>query len=143
MPTTANTLLVLAAGCDGAAAVLHCAIVANGPVWYRFFGASPKLVAAADAGHYAPTLVTMGIAAILAIWTAYALAGSGVISPLPLTKAALIAISAIYIARGIVGFALIGTVRHVSPSFIIVSSMICLAIGALHALGLAQRWQEI
>lgn len=48
-----------------------------------------------------PAIVTLAIAAGLAGWAAYALAGAGVLPALPWQKAALVAITAIYLLRGV------------------------------------------
>jgi hypothetical protein len=86
MPTTYNIALVIAACLSGVAAMLHVGIVVRGPQWYRFFGAGERMASAAAAGRWYPAVVTLGIAAVLALWSAYALAGAGVIQALPLLK---------------------------------------------------------
>jgi len=51
--------------------------------------------------HRGPALLTACIALTLLAWSAYALSGAGVIGALPMRKAALTAITGIYLARGL------------------------------------------
>ena len=77
--------------------------IAGGPDWYRFLGAGERHGAAGRGGlDPRPTLIALGIAAVLAIWSAYALAGAGLIPRLPLMRTALVAITAVYLLRGLV-----------------------------------------
>jgi hypothetical protein len=55
----------------------------------------------AQQGSPVPALITIGIALVLAIWAAYAFAGAGLMRTLPLMRTALVAISAIYLLRGV------------------------------------------
>ncbi|MEO7410659.1 MAG: hypothetical protein ABIU10_04990, partial [Sphingomicrobium sp.] len=95
-----NFWLVLGGGMSFAASIVHVACIFGGPDWYRFFGAGEPIARAAERGSWVPAIVTLGIASILAIWAAYAFAGAGLIPRLPLMRSALVAISAIYLARG-------------------------------------------
>ena len=83
------------------AALLHVAIIFGGPDWYRFFGAGEGMARAAERGSAQPAIITLGIAAVLAVWSAYGFSGAGVIRRLPLLRTALVAISAVYLARGL------------------------------------------
>ena len=96
---------------------------------------------AAEAGRLRPTLVTLAIAAILFIWSAYALSGAGVVGPLPLTRLALTAICAIYLARAIAFPLLKATFPENSNTFWRVSSGICAVIGLVHSYGTFFLWQ--
>lgn len=121
-----------------AAALLHLAVIVGGPDWYRFFGAGERLARLAEAGSLRPALITAAIASILALWAAYAWAGAGLIPPLPLMRPALVAITAIYLLRGLVPVpALILKPGMVTP-FLVWSSLIVLAYGLVHAIGLSQ-----
>lgn len=55
---------------------------------------------AVDIGGWNPATVSLGIAVLLALWGAYALAALGKLPPLPFMRPALFAIAAIYLARG-------------------------------------------
>lgn len=135
-----NTALLLAAGLSLLASIMHVGVILVGPSWYRLFGAGERFVRAAQAGRWYPAVVTAGIALVLATWGLYALSGAGVVDPLPLLRPALIAITVIYLLRGVLGpFALTGTGR--SGRFIVVSSAICLLYGLVHLVGLIQVWQ--
>jgi hypothetical protein len=93
MQTDVNVPLAVGALLSAIAALLHLGIIAGGPAWYRFFGAGERFARAAAQRRWYPTLVTLGIAAVLAAWSAYALAGAGLIGTLPLLKAALAGIT--------------------------------------------------
>ena len=123
------------------AAVLHLACIVGGPDWYRFFGAGEPIARAAERGSWGPPLMTFGIASILAIWAAYAFAGAGVIPRLPLMRTALVAISTVYLARGLVIFypPLLGR-SDLSAGFMLWSSLIVLAIGIAYAVGTSRAW---
>lgn len=85
-------------------------------------------------------MVTTAIAAVLGVWSAYALAGAGAIDPLPLAKPVLIGITAIYILRGVAfAPAVLHAGGHITP-FVLWSSAICLGFGVVHLVGLVQRW---
>ena len=94
-----------------------------------------------ERGDAFPVIVTLGIALILAGWATYAASGAGLIARLPLLRPVLIAITAVYLARGLVLF-WPGLLRRpdLSPAFITWSSLIVLAIGAVHAIGLWRAW---
>ena len=81
---TRSNRWLIAAGCMSlAASILHLGCIAGGPDWYRFFGAGEPIARAAERGSWIPAAMTAGIAAILALWAAYAFAGAGLIRRLP------------------------------------------------------------
>jgi hypothetical protein len=138
-----NLPLIIAACLSALASLLHVCIVVGGPPWYRFFGAGERMASAAAAGRAYPTVITLGIALVLGIWAAYALAGAGVISPLPLLKVALSIITAIYLLRGIAIFPLLAFALPKETPFLLWSSLICIAFGAVHLLGVTQVWAAL
>ena len=69
--------LVLGGSLSALAAILHIAVIAGGPAWYRFFGAGEGMATAAERGSPTPALVTLAIAAILMVWALYAFSGAG------------------------------------------------------------------
>lgn len=142
MAPDVNRMLVLAAALSALAALLHVAVIAGGPDWYRFFGAGERMARLAEARSVVPAVVTLGIALILAAWSVYAASAAGLLRPLPLTAAALVAITAVYVLRGLalVPVALMPALR---TSFNLWSSAICLAIGLVHAVGLWQVWKRL
>jgi hypothetical protein len=132
-----NHWLIAAGLLDAAAALLHLGCIAGGPAWYRFFGAGEAMVAMAERGMVRPTLITLAIAAVLASWGAYAFSGAGLLPPLPLLRPALLAITAIFLARAAALPLLFRVMPDRSPTFLWISSAIVLAIGVVHAIGLA------
>jgi hypothetical protein len=143
MQTDVNVPLAVGALLSAIAALLHLGIIAGGPAWYRFFGAGERFAHAAAQRRWYPTLVTLGIAAVLAAWSAYALAGAGLIGTLPLLKAALAGITAVYLVRGIVYAPLVLAKGGRITPFVVWSSLICFAYGLVHLLGLVQRWPAL
>jgi hypothetical protein len=132
--------LVMGGALSAVAAIAHLVCIAGGARAYRLMGASPRMVRAAEAGKLQPTLVTLAIAAVLGVWAAYAWAGAGVIDHLPLTKLALVAITAVYLGRA-VAFPLLKPLFPAnSQVFWWVSSGICLVMGLLHLLGVIALW---
>lgn len=139
-----NPFLVAAGVMSAAAALMHVATIAGGPRWYRFFGAGEGIARAAERGDWMPAILTMIIAGILALWAAYAFSGAGLIGTLPLLRIGLVAISAIYLARGLVLFYPPALGRSdLSPAFLFWSSLIVLVIGLTYAVGTWQAWPTL
>ena len=90
-----------------------------------------------------PTLLTLGIAVILAIWAAYAFSGAGLLPRLPLLRTGLVVISAIYLLRGLVLIpALVINGADVMP-FILWSSLIVLIYGIAYGVGTWTAWPNL
>jgi len=141
--THANLPLAAGALLSAIAALLHLGIIAGGPAWYRFFGAGERFAVAAGQGKWTPALVTLGIATVLFAWAAYALAGAGVIAAPPLLKAGLVAITAVYLVRGVAYAPLVLAHGGRITPFVVWSSAICFAYGVVHLVGLVQRWRVL
>ena len=136
--------LVAAGSLSLGASLLHLSALVGGPRWYRFFGAGERVAHEAERHLPWPALMTTGIAAMLALWAAYAFSGAGLIRPLPLLRLGLVAITAIYLARGLVLFFPAALRRpDLSPAFLFWSSLIVLVIGVIHAIGLARAWTDL
>ena len=136
-----NPWLILGGALSLAAALLHLAVILGGPDWYRFFGAGEGMARADERGSWTPALMTLGIAAVLTVWAAYAFAGAGLIRKLPLIRTALVAISAIYLVRGL--FILDPALFRrpdLTSSFMFWSSLIVLVYGLAYAVGTWQAW---
>ncbi|MFC0253469.1 hypothetical protein [Massilia consociata] len=143
MPKHVNMFLAAGALLSASAAVLHLLMIVGGPDWYRFFGAGERFARAAAQGDYYPALVTTGIAAVLGVWSVYALAGAGAIHRLPLLRPVLIVITTIYVVRGLAfAPAVLALGGQVTP-FVLWSSAICLGFGIVHLVGLIQRWPAL
>ena len=131
------------AGCASAlAALAHVACVLIGAPAYRAMGAGERMARAAEAGLLQPTVLTLGIAGMLGIWALYAFSAAGLLPRLPLMRWALVLISTVYLARAFAFPLLMASFPENSLRFWLVSSSICLAIGALHAWGTWSRWAE-
>jgi putative oxidoreductase len=145
---TGDRLLVLGGSLSGVAALLHLGIILGGPDWYRFFGAGERMARLAANGSIYPTLVTVCIAAGLAIWALYAFSGAGVIRRLPFLHVVLMLVATVYLARGILGIPAVmlmddpyANELRAKMTFLVVSSAICIVLGLCYAAGAAQIWK--
>lgn len=146
MSAPPNPWLLLGALLSVLAALLHLAIIVKGGPWYRFFGAGEKMARMAESGHWYPAVLTAGIAVVLGIWSAYAMAGAGwMVDParLPLLKFGLSAITAVYLLRGLAVVPLWWWAPTQATPFWWWSSAICLAYGLVHLLGVSQVWERL
>jgi hypothetical protein len=135
---------LVAAGLGSAAAsVLHLACIAGGPDWYRWLGAGEKMGRAAERGSWYPPLVACAIAAVLAVWSAYAFSAAGLMVRLPLARTALVLISAVLIARAALFFVRTSWRPDLSLGFMAWSSAIVLALGLVFAIGAWQAWSAL
>ena len=134
-----NPWLIAGGWLSLAAAALHIACIVGGGDWYRFFRAGEAMALAAERGEWTPHLLTLGIAAILAVWAAYAFAGAGRFARLPLMRTALVAITAIYLLRGLAIVPVLLQAPARTP-FNIWSSLIVLGYGIVHAIGTQRAW---
>jgi len=133
--------LLAGGGLSLIASLMHFACIAGGPSWYRFMGAGDRMARAAERGEARPALITAGIAAMLAVWAAYAFSAGGLIGRLPLLRTALVIITAIYLLRGMVLFVPSALRRpDLSTGFLVWSSLIVLAMGLIHAIGTWRAW---
>lgn len=139
----ANPWLIAAAWGSVAASVLHIACIIGGPDWYRFFGAGEEIAQAAERGLWFPTIVTLGIATVLSVWALFAFSAAGVILRLPLTRTALVAISAVLMLRALAGLFGAFWRPDLSGNFMLISSLIVLALGLCFAIGTWQSWSVI
>lgn len=122
---------------------MHIAIIIGGPDWYRFFGAGEAMAQAAEQGRLMPTLVTLGIAAMLTVWAAYAFSGAGLIPRLPLLRTALVIISGIFLLRALAVVPALLTSTEQSTTFWLWSSGIVLIYGLTYAVGTWRAWPEL
>lgn len=137
----ANRWLLMAAALSLIGALLHLACIAGGPDWYRALGAGEGLARAVERGHLRPHVMTAGIAAVLLAWVAFALSAAAMLPPLPLTRIALVAITLVLLARGLLIF-VPGLWRpDLGFSFKFWSSLYVLAMAASFGIGAAQRWR--
>ncbi|HWW11975.1 MAG TPA: hypothetical protein VN018_05620 [Brevundimonas sp.] len=140
---TPNPALITGGVLSAGACLLHLAAIVGGPSWYRTLGAGERMARQVEQGSWTPHLITVGIAGLLAVWAAYAFSGAGLIPRLPLLRTALVLITAVYLLRGLVlvpAFAL--NPGGVTP-FVLWSSLIVLAYGIVHAVGVWTAWPTL
>lgn len=135
--------LTAAAMLSAAGAALHLAVIVGGPDWYRFFGAGEEMARMAERGSPRPALITLAIAAVLALWSAYALAGAGRIRRLPLMRTALLAITSVYLLRGLVVIPAAAMSGGRVGAFLLWSSLIVLLFGLTYAVGTLRAWPAL
>lgn len=139
-----NGWLIAAGGLSLVASAIHIACIFGGASWYRFLGAGERMARAAERGSWTPSVITLGIALVLAIWAAYAFSGAGVIRRMPLLRTGLVVISAIYLLRGAVLFFPTAFRRpDLSEAFLFWSSVIVLAFGVVYTVGTWRAWNHL
>ena len=144
MNATGPNIWLIAAGWGSIAASLaHLACIIGGPDWYRFMGAGEHIARAAERGAWMPTLLTMAIAVVLALWAAYAFSAAGIIVRLPLARTALLLISAVLILRACAYFVRDSWRPDLSHSFMAWSSLIVLLLGLCFAIGTWRSWRAL
>ena len=142
-PLPVNYWLISGGLLSAIAALMHIAIIIGGPDWYRFFGAGEGMARAAEQGRLMPTLITLGIATMLAIWAAYAFSGAGLIPRLPLLRTALVIISSIFLLRALAVVPFLLTPTEQSTAFWLWSSAIVLIYGLAFAIGTWRAWPRL
>ncbi|MGY4396833.1 hypothetical protein ACVWZA_002018 [Sphingomonas sp. UYAg733] len=138
-----NDWLIAAGTLDALAALLHLGCIVGGPSWYRFFGAGEKMARLAEHGFWRPAIITIGIAAMLGAWSAYAFSGAGLTPRLPLLRPALIAIAAIYAVRAAALPVMLAAMPDRSATFLMWSSAIVAVFAIVHAIGIWQSWSQL
>jgi hypothetical protein len=127
-------LFTLSAILDAGVALLHVILIFFGARAYRAFGAGETLARMVERGSPVPAILTLGIAAVFAAFAAFCLAAGGWFS-IPYTRLAVTGITLLYVLRS----ALLGAWLFVPDRFSrfdLVSSVIALAIGFVHAAAL-------
>ncbi|TAH10380.1 MAG: hypothetical protein EAZ11_12560 [Curvibacter sp.] len=127
-----QNIWLVAATLDFGAALLHLAIIAGGPSWYRFFGAGEGMASMAARGHPWPAIVTACIAFGLAIFGAYAMTVGGFFSQLPWPKTILWGITGIYGLRAAIPFILAPFMASMRTPFMLWSSGVCAIFALAH-----------
>lgn len=143
MNSTGTQALGLAGLLTALASAAHLACIFFGAPAFRLMGAGERMARAVEARRVWPIFVTFGTAAVLAVWAAYAWSAAGLISPLPFTRFVLPAIGVVFVARGCAAAWLKPFFPENSDTFWQVSSGICLAIGILYAVGIAEAWARL
>lgn len=134
---------LITAGCFSlSVALLHIFIIIGGTEWYRFFGAGEELAQLAEQGSFIPAFITLIITLVFLIWSLYAFAGAGLIRRLPWLKPILMTITLIYLIRGLGLVPIFLLSPNLIDTFLIVTSIISLAIGIVHFIGIRQMVQS-
>lgn len=143
MSRDGRTYLILGGAASLSIAALHVVIVVVGPQGYRFFGAA-ELAPLAERGSPVPALVTLALAAMFALWGAWAFSGAGVIRRLALLRAGLLGIGSVYALRGL--FLLPELVLLIQgaldPPRKVIFSAGSLAAGLLYLIGAMMQWRH-
>ena len=132
-----KTFLIAGGLTSAAIAILHVVLTFK-PEWWTYISGAVEspLAKLAEQGSAGTRIASVALALIFAIWALYAFSGAGLIGPLPWLRAALIAISVIYILRSLVVFTEINMVRSQGyPLQYVVFSSISLVIGLLYLIG--------
>lgn len=135
-----NRWLIAAGVLSTIASMLHVAVIAGGPTWYRFFGAGEAMAQAAEKGSLVPALVTLAIALVLLVWALYAFSGAGLVRRLPLLRTALVLITAVYLLRGVALVPALILKPDAVDTFALVSSLVVLVYGLAYAIGTWTAW---
>lgn len=136
-------LLVIGGVLSLIASILHIGVIIGGPDWYRFFGAGEDMAKMAEQGMWQPVLITLGIALVLATWAWFAFAGAGMAWKPPLLRTGLVAISAVYLLRGLILFPMLIFAFEKVNAFAIWSSIIVLLYGLFYAIGTWKAWPSL
>ncbi len=154
-----NIYLLVGGSLSLVASALHIGVIVGGPDWLRFFGAGERMAQMAEGGSWYPGLVTGFIAVARMVMGAYALVASGVASgaastgaagsaqalplPLPFVKWIVLAITSVFLLRGLALAPMYFVMPDQVNAFAVWSSLIVLALGIFHAVGLAQVWRYL
>ena len=141
--TSARPWLLAAGWMSVAASLLHVGCIIGGPDWYRFFGAGEVMAQAAARGSWMPAIATSIIAAILAVWAVFAFGAAGIGWRPPLARTALLAIAAVLLGRAALVLVPSLWAPDQWPAFAVITSGICLVMGACFAMGLWRAWPNL
>ena len=136
---TAHFSLLVAATIAVFGAGIHWAAPFLGPDWYAFLHAPAGAVASARNGTAFGPLGAFVIGALMFACALFGLSARGDLRYLPLTRAALVVISFICIARGLIVVPYIIILPKV-PTFGLVAAAIWFIAGAGFLIGLVGTW---
>jgi hypothetical protein len=106
-------------------------------------GAGEGMARLAEIGSPKPALMTLGIAAMLSVWAAYAFSGAGILPRLPLLKPALIAICGIYAVRAASLPLMLTHLSDRTSTFLYWSSAVVLVFAIVHGVGIWLNWHHL
>lgn len=140
MPSSSrNPWLLATGGANLGIALLHVAIICAGAPGYAYFGAG-GFAALALGGSSWPAIVTAPITLVFLAWAALAASGAGLLPRMPFLRAALLGITVLYLARGLIVIPdVIRLVRGAPyPARHALFSATALVVGLVHAVGTAR-----
>lgn len=143
MAAPVNKLLIVGGAMSSLAALAHLACLVVGAPLFRLMGAGEQMAQLHAAGHWYPSVVTLAVAAVLAVWATYAFSAAGVIRSLPLRRTVLSLVTGIYLVRGVAFVPAMAYFPGNSITFRVVSSSVCLVMGVVHLAGLRQSWGSL
>jgi hypothetical protein len=100
MPGTGRRMLTIGAILVACISIFHIACAIVGPSAYRLLGAGEAMATAAATSAW-PALLTLGLAAAFGLFSLYGFSAAGLARPLPLCRAVIIFIGAIFGLRGL------------------------------------------
>lgn len=127
-------VFIAAAALNFLAALTHVAVIFGGADWYRFFGAGERMAQMSEAGHVYPTFITSLIVAALTLFGLYALQAGQYFQVLPWTRVVFWLITAVFIVRAVVPFALAPFADVYRTPFMMWSSAIVGVYAVVHIL---------
>ena len=105
----------------------------------RYMG-GPAMLAAEEPLRYA--LLCVGLGIVTALFGLYALSGAGAVRKLPLLRTALVAVTVIYLLRGLLLFTQFPFIlRHLDLIRFLIFSAIALIIGLVHLGGVVKLFR--
>ena len=141
-----EAILMVGAALSFGLVLLHVAMLPFGARAYRYFNAGDWMIEQSEAGSPLPGLLTLGIAAILASFGLYALAGAGIPISLPFVRAGVTVVAAIYLLRGLAFFPQLVMLSRGSQKVAArepVFSAVSLAVGIVYAAGIVLGWSAL
>jgi len=138
--------LELAGWLSAALALFHVVVVFFGAPAYRYFGAGEEIARQAEAGSFFPAALTLAVAAVFVVFALYAFSGAGAIRRLPLLRLGLLAISAMYLLRGLLLLPqLVAFFHHAGlvPPRALAFSSVSLTIGLVYLAGTLRSWPRL
>lgn len=120
-------------------AALHVAVLPWAWPFFEWTGVGDEMHRLAAWNPALPYVVTVATAAAFAAAGTWVLSAAGVVRPLPRARVAATAITAVYLARALGGTGAGGFIEDRTAREA-VFSLVALAIGALHAVGLRDLW---